>query len=154
MTGKEIIELTYKGIDLVEQIGNEFVERIKELYVIAKEKGYGTTFGWLGGEVECPDIDDFETKEEYSEAEKEYDKFCSSAIEFVWANDHNLIPYDGYSFEINENGRVTFKSVINVESEGDYEFYDDEYLIFYVGLADNWKSCGQIVRRIESELGI
>lgn len=154
MTGKEIIELTYKGIDLVNQIGSEFRNRIKELYVIAKEKGYGTTFGWLGGEVESPDIDDFETKEEYYEAEREYDAFCSSAIGFVWANDHNLIPYDGYSFEIKENGSVIFKSVINVEREGDYEFYDDEYLEFYVSLADNWQSCRYIVTRIESELGL
>lgn len=154
MTGKEITELTYKGIDLVNQIGSEFRNRIKELYVIAEEKGYGTTFGWLDGEVTYPDRDDFETEEEFYEAEEEYDKFCSSAVSFVWANDHNLIPYEGYSFEIDERGRVIFTSVMNVEREGDYEFYDDEYLEFYVSLADNWKFCGDIVRRIESELGL
>ena len=154
MTSEEFRELEREANDAIKKITREFEKRIKELYVIAQEKGYGTEFGWLEGEVEEPDYDDFETEEEGDEAYEKYEDFCSAHISFVWANDHNFIPYDGYSFEINEYGNVTFTSVMAIEDVEDKEFFEDTHYGFYPHLADNWRACGRIIEQIERELGI
>ena len=153
MTGKEIDTLVYEAHDITKKIADEFHKRIKELYVIAEEKGH-YEFGWTEGEIEEPDYDDFETEEEGDEAYEKYEDFCSAYISFVWSNDHNFTIFDGYSFEIDEDGNVTFTSVMAIEDAEDKEFFEDTHYGFYPHLADNWKACGRIIEQIERELGI
>ena len=154
MTSEEFIELEYNARNITNKIADEFRKRIKELYDIAQEKGHYPEFGWLEGEVEEPDYDDFETEEEGDEAYEKYEDFCSANISFVWSNDHNFTIFDGYSFEIDEDGNVAFTSVMAIEDVEDKEFFEDTHYGFYPHLADNWKACGRIIKRIESELGI
>lgn len=153
MTGKEIDTLVYEAHDITKKIADEFHKRIKELYAIAEEKRH-YEFGWTEGKIEEPDYDDFETEEEADEAYEKYDDFCGAFISFVWQNDHNFIPFDGYSFEIDEDGNVTFTSVMAIEDAEDKEFFEDTHYGFYPHLADNWKACGRIIAQIERELGI
>lgn len=148
MTGKEISKLTNEARTITYKIEEEFEKRIKELYVIAQEKGHGTEFGWLEGEV---DPDDFETEDEYDEA---YEEFCYYKIGFVWQNDHNFIPYDGLSFVIDESGNVVFTTVINVADSEDELFEEEVSVDFYPGVANNWGACEYIIRQIEEELEI
>mgnify|MGYP006358097035 CR=1 FL=1 len=154
MTGKEIDTLVYEAHVITNKIADEFIKRIKELYDIAQEKGHYPEFGWTEGEIEEPDYDDFETEEEADEAYEKYDDFCSAYISFVWSNDHNFTVFDGYSFEIDEDGNVTFTSVMAIEDVEDKEFFEDTHYGFYPHLADNWKACGRIIEQIERELGI
>lgn len=154
MTGKEISELASKAETIIEKIRREFQERIKELYVIAQEKGHRCEFGWLEGEVEDPDMDDFETDEEYDEANEKYETFKENGISFIWMNDHNFIPFLGYSFEIDEQGYVTFTSVINEQDVEDPVWVDDESFDFDPWLASNWCVCEVILKKIELELEI
>ena len=144
MTSEELLELECEANSTIRKITDEFGKRIKELYDIAQEKGHYPEFGWTEGEVKEPDY----------EAYEKYEDFCSACISFVWQNDHNFIPFDGYSFEINEYGNVTFTSVMAIEDVEDKEFFEDTHYEFYPNLADNWRSCGRIIKRIESELGI
>ena len=148
MTGKEISELANEARTITYKIQDEFKKRIKELYVIAQEKGHGTEFGWLEGEV---DPDDFETEDEYDEA---YEEFCYYRIGFVWQNDHNFIPYDGLSFVIDESGNVVFTTVINVADSEDELFEEEVSVDFDPGVANNWGACVHIIRQIEEELEI
>ena len=154
MTSKEFSELRTQAHDITRKIADEFVKRIKELYAIAKEKGHYPEFGWLEGEIEEPDYDDFETEEEGDEAYEKYEDFCDAHISFIWSNDHNFTIFDGYSFEIDEDGNVTFTSVMAIEDVEDKEFLEDTHYEFYPNLADNWRACRRIIKRIESELGI
>ena len=154
MTSKEFRELERGARDITNKIADEFKKRIKELYVIAKEKGHYPEFGWLEGEMEEPDYDDFETEEEGDEAYEKYEEFCGACISFVWSDDHNFTIFDGYSFEINEDGYVTFTSVMAIEDVEDKEFFEDTHYGFYPHLADNWRACGRIIEQIERELGI
>jgi hypothetical protein len=154
MTSKEFSELEYKAHDITNKIADEFKKRIKELYVIAKEKGLYPAFGWLEGEMEEPDYDDFETEEEGDEAYEKYEEFCDARISFIWSDDHNFTIFDGYSFEIDEDGNVTFTSVMAIEDAEDKEFFEDTHYGFYPHLADNWRACGRIIEQIERELGI
>lgn len=149
MTSKEFRELEHEAYDIIEKIKSEFQKRIQELYVIAQEKGYGTKFGLVEGEVVCPDEDDFETEEEYEEAQEEYYANRDSRIDFVTEGTYNFIPYEGYSFVIDENGNVIFTSVVN---EGEFE--DGVRTMFEPWVADNWKACVLIISQIECELGI
>ena len=149
MTSKEIRELKLEAYDIIEKIKSEFKKRIQELYVIAQEKDYGTEFRWVEGEVVRPDEDDFETEEEYDKAEEEYYDNRDSRIDFVTEGTYNFIPYEGYSFVIDENGNVIFTSVVN---EGEFE--DGVRTMFELWVADNWKACTEIIARIECELGI
>ena len=154
MTSEEFRALECEANSAIRKIADEFGKRIKELYDIAQEKGHYPEFGWLEGEVEEPDYDDFETDEEADEAYEKYEDFCSACISFVWQNDHNFIPFDGYSFEINEYGNVIFTSVMAIEDVEDKEFFEDTHYEFYPNLADNWRACGRIIEQIERELGI
>lgn len=154
MTGKEISELASEAKTIIGKIASEFEKRIDELYVIAQEKGHRCEFGWLEGEVEDPDMDDFETEEEYEEACDKYETFKENRIVFIWMNDHNFIPFEGYSFEIDESGYVTFTSVINVDDQEDPVWVDDESFDFDPSLASNWRICEIILKKIELELEI
>lgn len=154
MTSEELIELECEAESIIRKIQSEFKNRIKELYDIAQEKGHYPEFGWLEGEMKEPDYDDFETEEEGDEAYEKYEDFCSAYISFVWSNDHNFTIFDGYSFEIDEDGNVIFTSVMAIEDVEDKEFFEDTHYEFYPNLANNWRSCGRIIKRIESELGI
>lgn len=153
MTGKEISELASEAETIIGKIASEFEERINELYVIAQEKGHRCEFGWLEGEVEDPDMDDFETDEEYDEAYEKYETFIEGRMFFVWMNDHNFIPYDGYSFEIDESG-VTFTSVKNVEDVEDPVWEENVSVYFDPRLESNWRICEIILKKIELELEI
>ena len=117
MTSEEFRELEHEANSAIRKIADEFGKRIKELYDIAQEKGHYPEFGWTEGEVEEPDYDDFETEEEGDEAYEKYEDFCSAYISFVWSNDHNFTIFDGYSFEIDEDGNVAFTSVESAEDE-------------------------------------
>ena len=154
MTSEEFRALECEANDVINKIADEFEKRIKELYVIAQEKGHCPEFGWTEGEMEEPDYDVFETDEEADEAYEKYEDFCSAYISFVWQNDHNFSIFDGYSFEIDEDGNVTFTSVMAIEDTEDKEFFEDTHYGFYPDLADNWKACGRIIEQIERELGI
>ena len=154
MTGEEFIELKREANDAIKKITDEFEKRIQELYVIAQEKGYGTEFGWVEGIVACPRRDDFETEEEWEEADNKYEDFRDSCMIFVWEDDHNFIPYEGYSFVIDEQGNVFFTSVVNCANEEEYEFEDDVSVMFEPRLSDNWKTCVEIISQIERELKI
>lgn len=154
MTSEELIELECEANSIIRKIKSEFKNRIKELYVIAQQKGHYPEFGWLEGEMKEPDYDDFETEEEGDEAYEKYEDFCSTYISFVWSNDHNFTIFDGYSFEIDEDGNVIFTSVMAIEDVEDKEFFEDTHYEFYPNIADNWRSCSRIIKRIESELGI
>ena len=153
MTGEEIGTLVSEASGITKKIADEFRKRIKELYVIAEEKRH-YEFGWTEGEMEEPDYDDFETEEEGDEAYEKYEDFCSAYISFVWSNDHNFTIFDGYSFEIDEDGNVTFTSVMAIEDAEDKEFFEDTHYGFYPHLANNWRACGRIIEQIERELGI
>ena len=154
MTGEEFIELKREANDAIKKITDEFEKRIQELYVIAQEKGYGTEFGWVEGLVTCPNGNDFETEEEWEEADNKYEDFRDSCMIFVWEDDHNFIPYEGYSFVIDEQGNVFFTSVVNCANEEEYEFEDDVSVMFEPRLSDNWKTCVEIISQIERELEI
>ena len=154
MTGEEFIELKREANDAIKKITDEFEKRIQELYVIAQEKGYGTEFGWVEGLVTCPNGNDFETEEEWEEADNKYEDFRDSCMGFVWADEHNFIPYGGYSFVIDKQGNVIFTSVENLTNEEKIEFEDDVRVMFEPRLSDNWKTCGRIIEQIERELGI
>ena len=154
MTSKEFSELERGARDITNKIADEFKKRIKELYVIAKEKGHYPEFGWLEGEVAEPDYDDFETEEEGDEAYEKYEDFCDAMISFVWSDDHNFTIFDGYSFEIDEDGYVTFTSVMAIEDVEDKEFFEDTHYVFYPHLGDNWNACVRIIAQIERELEI
>ena len=154
MTSKEFSELERGARDITNKIADEFKKRIKELYVIAKEKGHYPEFGWLEGEVAEPDYDDFETEEEGDEAYEKYEDFCNAMISFVWSNDYNFTIFDGYSFEIDEDGYVTFTSVMAIEDVEDKEFFEDTHYVFYPHLGDNWNACARIIAQIERELEI
>ena len=154
MTSKEFRALERKANDVIEKITKEFKKRIQELYVIAQEKGYGTEFGWVEGLVTRPDEDDFESEDEYEEADDRYAEFRNCAIGFVYMDDNNFTIFDGFSFEIDEDGNVTFTSVESAEDESRGDFYKDQWYSFTPWVQSNWQSCGYIVRRIESELGI
>jgi hypothetical protein len=149
MTRKEFKELATEAHDIISKLTSEFRKQIQELYVIAQEKGYGTEFSWVEGEVACPDEDDFETEEEYEEAEEEYYANREGRIDFVTEGTYNIIPYEGYSFVIDEQGNVFFTSVVN---EGEFE--DDVRIMFEFWAADNWKACTEIIGVIEYELGL
>ena len=109
MTGKEMLELAEKARQITSKIydGN-FSKRIKELYAIAIEKGHGTKFGWLEDPVERPDERDFESEDEYDEADDRYVEFRNCAIGFVYMDDHNFTVFNGFAFEIDEDGNVAF----------------------------------------------
>ena len=154
MTSEEFRELEREANDAIKKITGEFEKRIQELYVIAQEKGYGTEFGWVEGLVTCPNGNDFETEEEWEEADNKYEDFRDSCMGFVWADDHNFIPYEGYSFVIDEQGNVFFTSVVNCANEEEYEFEDDVSVMFEPRLSDNWKTCVEIISQIERELEI
>lgn len=154
MTSEEFRALERKANDVIEKITKEFKKRIQELYVIAQEKGYGTEFGWVEGLVTRPDEDDFESEDEYDEAYDRYEEFRDSCMGFVWANEHNFIPYDGYSFVIDKCGNVIFTSVEDVTNEEKVEFEDDVRVMFIPWLVDNWKTCVLIIAQIERELEI
>ena len=154
MTSEEFIELEYNARNITNKIADEFRKRIKELYDIAQEKGHYHEFGWLEGEVEEPDYDDFETEEEGDEAYEKYEDFCDAHISFIWSNDHNFTIFDGYSFEIDEDGNVTFTSVMAIEDVEDKEFLEDTHYGFYPHLGDNWRACVRIIEQIERELEI
>ena len=154
MTSEELLELECEACNITNKIADEFRKRIKELYGIAQEKGHYPEFGWLEGEMKEPDYDAFETEEDADEAYEKYEDFCSAYISFVWSNDHNFTIFDGYSFEIDEDGNVTFTSVMAIEDTEDKEFFEDTHYEFYPNLADNWRACRRIIKRIESELGI
>ena len=154
MTSEEFRALECEANDVINKIANEFEKRIKELYVIAQEKGHCPEFGWTEGEMEEPDYDVFETDEEADEAYEKYEDFCSAYISFVWSNDHNFTIFDGYSFEIDEDGNVTFTSVMAIEDVEDKEFLEDTHYGFYPHLGDNWRACVRIIEQIERELEI
>lgn len=149
MTRKEFKELSGEAHGIIAKITSEFQKQIQELYVIAQEKGYGTEFSWVEGDVVCPDEDDFETEEEYEAAEEEYWANREGRIDFVTEGTYNIIPYEGYSFVIDEQGNVFFTSVVN---EGEFE--DDVRIMFELWVADNWKACSEIIGVIEYELGL
>ena len=154
MTSNEFRELDCEARDITKKITDEFEKRIKELYVIAKEKGHYPEFGWLEGVMVEPNYDDFETEEECDEAYEKYEDFCDTIISFIWSSDHNFTIFDGYSFEIDEDGNVTFTSVMAIEDEDDQEFLEDTHYVFYPHLGDNWKACVLIIDQIERELEI
>ena len=155
MTSEEFRALEREANDAIEKITGEFKKRIKELYAIAIENGHSTKFGWLEEPIEYPPHeDDFETEEEWEEADNKYEDFRDSCMGFVWMDDHNFIPYDGYSFVIDEQGNVFFTSVVNCANEEEREFEDDVRVMFIPWLVDNWKTCVLIIAQIERELGI
>ena len=154
MTSEEFRALEREANGAIKKITGEFKKRIQELYVIAQEKGYGTEFGWVEGLVTRPDEDDFESEDEYDEAYDRYEEFRDSCMGFVWANEHNFIPYDGYSFVIDNCGNVIFTSVEDVTNEEKVEFEDDVRVMFIPWLVDNWKTCVLIIAQIERELEI
>lgn len=155
MTGKEMMELAEEARQITSKIyGRNFRERIKELYAIAIENGHGTKFGWLEEPIEYPNEGDFESEDEYDEAYDRYEEFRSSAIGFVYMDDHNFTIFAGYSFEIDEDGNVTFTSVVSQEDECQGDFEKDQWYSFTPWVESNWQSCAYIVCRIESELGI
>lgn len=155
MTGKEMIKLADKARQITSEItGKNFRERIKELYAIAIENGHSTKFGWLEEPIEYPNEYDFETEDEYDEAYERYEEFRNSCVGFVWADEHNFIPYGGYSFVIDKQGNVIFTSVENLTNEEKIEFEDDVRVMFIPWLVDNWKACVEIISQIERELAI
>ena len=111
-------------------------------------------FGWLEEPIEYPDEFDFESEDEYDKAYDRYEEFRNSAIGFVYMDDHNFIPFNGYSFEIDECGDVIFTSAVNHEDECEGDFEEDVWYSFTPWVANNWESCIDIVRLIECELGI
>ena len=153
MTGKEISELASKAETIIEKISREFKERINELYVIAQEKGHRCEFGWFEGEVVCPDhiIDDFETDEEYDEAWEKYETFQDNSVDFIWMDDHTFTLFVGYSFKIDEKGKVIFTSVRNEQDSEDLVWVDDAFVVFDPWLASNWRGCEKILKIIELE---
>ena len=155
MTGKEMLELAEKARQITSKIyGRNFTERIKELYAIAIEKGHGTKFGWLEEPLECPDERDFESEDEYEDADDRYVEFRNCAIGFVYMDDHNFTIFNGFSFEIDKDGNVTFTSVESAEDESRGDFYKDQWYSFTPWVESNWQTCGYIVRQIEYELGL
>lgn len=155
MTGKEMLELAEKARQITSKIyGRNFSERIKELYAIAIENGHGTKFGWLEEPLECPDERDFESEDEYEEADDRYVEFRNHAIGFVYMDDHNFTVFNGFSFEIDEDGNVAFTSVESAEDESRGDFYKDQWYSFTPWVESNWERCGYIVRQIEYELGL
>jgi hypothetical protein len=154
MTSEEFRALEREANDAIKKITGEFEKRIQELYVIAQEKGYGTEFGWVEGLVTCPNGNDFETEEEWEEADNKYEDFRDSCMGFVWADEHNFIPYGGYSFVIDDCGNVIFTSVEDLTNEEEVEFEDDVRVMFIPWLSDNWKACVRIIAQIERELEI
>lgn len=154
MTSEEFRALERKANGAIEKITGEFKKRIQELYVIAQEKGYGTEFGWVEGIVTRPDEYDFETEEEWEEADDKYEDFRDSCILFVWADENNFLPYGGYSFVIDEHGNVIFTLVANLTDEEAIEFEDDVRVKFQPIFIDNWKACVRIIAQIERELEI
>ena len=154
MTSEEFRELEREANDAIKKITGEFEKRIQELYVIAQEKGYGTEFGWVEGIVACPRGDDFETEEEWEEADNKYEDFRDSCMIFVWEDDHNFIPYEGYSFVIDEQGNVFFTSVENLTHYDSDGIEDGVRIMFEPRLSDNWKTCTEIIAQIERELEI
>ena len=150
-----MMELAEKARQITSKIYNgNFSNRIKELYAIAIENGHGTKFGWLEDPLECPDERDFESEDEYEEADDRYEEFRNCAIGFVYMDDHNFTIFNGFSFEIDKDGNVTFTSVESAEDESRGDFEKDQWYSFTPWVESNWQSCGYIVRRIESELGI
>mgnify|MGYP003538166491 CR=1 FL=1 len=154
MTGEEFRALEREANDAIEKIIGEFKKRIKELYAIAIESGHGTKFGWLEEPLEWPDERDFETEDEYEDAEDRYIEFRNCAIGFVYMDDHNFTVFNGFAFEIDEDGNVAFTSVESAEDESRGDYYTDQWYDFTPWVESNWERCGYIVRRIESELGI
>ena len=155
MTGKEMLELAEQARQITSKIyDRNFTERIKELYAIAIEKGHGTKFGWLEEPVEWPDERDFESEDEYEDACDRREEFRNHAIGFVYMDDHNFIPFNGYSFEIDKCGDVIFTSAVSHEDECEGDFEEDVWYSFTPWVANNWESCVDIVRLIECELGI
>ena len=73
---------------------------------------------------------------------------------FVWADEYNFIPYDGYSFVIDDCGNVIFTSVEVLTNLKEFEFEDDVRVMFKPWLFDNWKTCVLIIAQIERELEI
>lgn len=153
MTRAELKKLEDKAREIKRKIIDEFNTRVSELSVIAKEKGI-TSFGWTDGEVEEPYYMDFDTEEEREAAEDRYEEFREMRIGFIWMNDHNFIPYDGYSFEIDERGGIIFTAVVNVEDECEGEYEDDVCREFYPHIANNWEVCSEIIGVIEYQLGL
>ena len=154
MTSEEFRALECEANSAIRKIPDEFEKRIQELYVIAQEKGYGTEFGWVEGLVTWPDEDDFESEDEYDHAQDRFIEFRDSCMLFVWMDEHNFIPFEGYSFVIDEQGNVFFTSVVNCANEEEYEFEDDVSVMFEPRLSDNWKTCVEIISQIERELKI
>ena len=154
MTSKEFIALERKANDVIEKITGEFRKRIQELYAIAIENGHGTKFGWLEEPLECPDERDFESEDEYEEADDRYAEFRDSCMLFEWADEYNFIPYGGYSFEIDDCGNVIFTFVANLTNEVEREFEDDVRVMFQPRFLENWKTCVLIIAQIERELEI
>ena len=154
MTSEEFRALERKANGAIEKITGEFKKRIKELYAIAIESGHGTKFGWLEEPLECPDERDFETEDEYEDADDRYAEFRDYAIGFVYMDDHNFTVFNGFAFEIDEDGNVAFTSVESAEDESRGDYYTDQWYDFTPWVESNWERCGYIVRRIESELGI
>ena len=155
MTGKEMLELAEEARQITSKIyGRNFTERIKELYAIAIEKGHGTKFGWLEEPLECPDERDFDSEDEYEDADDRYVEFRNCAIGFVYMDDHNFTIFNGFSFEIDKDGNVTFTSVESAEDESRGDFYKDQWYSFTPWVESNWERCGYIVRQIEYELGL
>ena len=155
MTGKEMLELAEKARQITSKIydGN-FSKRIKELYAIAIENGHGTKFGWLEEPIEWPDERDFESEDEYDDADDRYVEFRNCVIGFVYMDDHNFTVFNGFAFEIDEDGNVAFTSVESAEDESRGDFYKDQWYDFTPWVESNWERCGYIVRQIEYELGL
>jgi hypothetical protein len=155
MTSEEFRALEREANDVIEKITKEFKKRIKELYAIAIENGHSTKFGWLEEPIEYPPHkSDFETEEEWEEADEKYEDFRDSCMGFVWADEYNFIPYDGYSFVIDDCGNVIFTSVEVLTNLKEFEFEDDVRVMFKPWLFDNWKTCVLIIAQIERELEI
>ena len=154
MTSEEFRELERKANSTINKIADEFGKRIKELYDIAQEKGYGTEFGSFEAVIACLDEDDFETEDESAKAEYENDVFLESCKGFVWADPYDFISYGGYSFVIDEHGNVFFTSVENLTHYDSDGIEDGVRIMFEPRLSDNWKTCVLIIAQIERELGI
>ena len=146
--------LCEKADEIKELVVSEFSKRLEELSTIAEEKGI-TTFGFTGGYIEYPYEDEFDSEEEYEEANETYETFFDSKMNFIWVNDNNFKLYDGLSFVIS-NGYVNFTSVIELDGWDNEEYFEDEdsEWMFDPNLYDNWTKCSKIIRAIEIELGI
>lgn len=151
---KTISELIEEVDDIRRVVISKFEKRLKELRMIAEEKGV-TEFGFKEEPIyNEPDEDDFETEEEYEEACERCNKCEDSRICFNWSGDYQTNVIDGYAFVFSEYGdNVVFTNVAYWAGyDNEPEYYEDGEWEFSPCDNGNWLQCARIIEIIEKEL--